>query len=110
MLAWLHQTLATERELLEALLGRPEDAVPPSPTTPASATTAIAEPNTDLAVALETVADGCGRPLRVRVEQLLAGGIGPLLAFRLGHLLQFYVQTLARVLGPGNRLVAIIIE
>ena len=113
MLAWLHQAMASERELLEGLVGKAAASTtatlrstPESPGASASAS----ESEFDLAAALDKVAEGTGRPLRVRVEQLLAAGLGPLVAFRLSHLLHFYGQTLARLLGPQNRLALTVAE
>ena len=108
MLAWLHQAMASERELLEGLMGKAAATTRAVPESPGAAVDGATE--IDLGTALDKVAEGTGRPLRVRVEQLLAAQLGPLVAFRLSHLLQFYSLTLARLLGAENRLVITVAE
>jgi len=121
MLAWLHQALASERELLEGTVGKANEAnAPETPrggsaaATPTALTAASAAEGAseefNLEAALHKVAEGTTRPLRLRVEQLLAAQPGPLVTFRLSHVLHFYAHVLARLLGPTNCLVVTITE
>eukprot|EP00240_Pyramimonas_obovata_P002280 CAMPEP_0118954442 /NCGR_PEP_ID=MMETSP1169-20130426/58229_1 /TAXON_ID=36882 /ORGANISM="Pyramimonas obovata, Strain CCMP722" /LENGTH=457 /DNA_ID=CAMNT_0006902069 /DNA_START=45 /DNA_END=1415 /DNA_ORIENTATION=- len=96
MLAWLHQALASEHELMGALFGA--DATP----APASALQGEEEV-WDIATILDRIFEGVCRPFKVRVEQVLTtvpGGLAPslLLTFRISTLLKFYMATLQSVI------------
>ena len=90
MLGWLHQSMATERELLEALLVGDGEEVVDDIATDEDALS----PTAALATALAKVAEGVCRPFQVRVEQSLAPQSGralsPDTALRMANLLRFY--------------------
>lgn len=100
MLGWLHQALASERELAMALF---------SPDASAGSTsrrfsgdlerTSSGKPETDLSFVLDRVFEGVCRPFKVRVEQVLQSQPGLLLAYKLSHLLDFYRHTISEFLG-----------
>eukprot|EP00271_Cylindrocystis_brebissonii_P011852 TRINITY_DN29826_c0_g1_i1.p1 TRINITY_DN29826_c0_g1~~TRINITY_DN29826_c0_g1_i1.p1 ORF type:complete len:707 (+),score=155.94 TRINITY_DN29826_c0_g1_i1:799-2919(+) len=115
MLAWLHQALASERELATALfssqVGREDGGgsssrrflrtadggeVPAETRNGGGAVGAEAE---DMAAVLDRVFEGVCRPFRLRVEQVLAAPPGVLLAYNLANLLAFYSHTIADLLG-----------
>eukprot|EP01025_Chloroclados_australasicus_P062035 TRINITY_DN8145_c0_g3_i1.p1 TRINITY_DN8145_c0_g3~~TRINITY_DN8145_c0_g3_i1.p1 ORF type:complete len:639 (-),score=78.14 TRINITY_DN8145_c0_g3_i1:421-2337(-) len=83
MLAWTHQSLASERELLVAMFGEEEDAG-------------------DLSVPelLDKIFESIARPLKVRIEQVLFKSPPLILCFQLSQLLQFYYFTMLEMLPP----------
>eukprot|EP00250_Pteridium_aquilinum_P012241 c20594_g1_i1 orf=150-2279(+) len=100
MLGWLHQALASERELAMALF---------SPDTSVGSTSrrfsgdleraSNGKPETDLSFVLDRVFEGVCRPFKVRVEQVLQSQPGLLLLYKLSHLLDFYRCTISEFLG-----------
>lgn len=94
MLAWLHQTTASEKEMLEALLrncnkDRLED---------------------DIKQALSHITEGLCRPLKVRVEQLIVSEPGAVILFRLSSLLKFYHHTINQVMQISSQLLTTLEE
>ncbi|KAJ4457383.1 putative Conserved oligomeric Golgi complex subunit 6 [Paratrimastix pyriformis] len=85
MLAWVHQALAHEKEALDGLLAPKKAALPDE-----------IRPREVLAHIFEEVA----APLKARVDQAIPTCDGPVAAFRLAGLLQFYAHTAARLLAP----------
>ncbi|XRA98314.1 conserved oligomeric Golgi complex subunit 6 [Pycnococcus provasolii] len=116
MLGWLHQAMATERELLDALLVGTNEAGDGEAAAAAEADAEDAEadgapsPKVALAMALAKVAEGVCRPFQVRVEQSLAPQSGRALtpdsALRMVNLLSFYRSLIGGVLlheeGSGS--------
>lgn len=104
MLGWLHQALASERELAMALF---------SPDTRGGATSrrfsrdlegSNGKLETDFGFVLDRVFEGVCRPFKVRVEQVLQSQPGLILAYKLSHLLEFYRFTISDLLGQGAAL------
>nr|XP_039255878.1 conserved oligomeric Golgi complex subunit 6-like [Styela clava] len=81
MLAWLHQSSASEREYLSYLV---QDCVKPTQE----------EEKSTIGHTLE----GVCRPLKVRIEQVLVGEPGSLTLFKLTNLLKFYHTTIKNIL------------
>ena len=122
MLAWVHTSLASEREFLMGLLGDDENgdaggsAMEETTTTGAggSASTTIQRmsldmelpltPSITIAQLLSIIFEGICRPLRVRLEQVLMSSPPPLLSFRLAQLLVFYLHTVDGMLGVSSPL------
>lgn len=105
MLAWLHQALASERDLALQLFGPPQ-----------SMDGEAQAENGGSAVALWSVLDrvfeGVCRPFRVRVEQVLSGQAHPqpVVLCQMALLLGFYRHTLGSLLGPSASLSATLRE
>jgi hypothetical protein len=123
MLAWVHQAVAGEKELLESVCG--DDAVsavvPELPAASSSSSeggeggaTAAAggappKENAEAAAAagaaggstmLGQMFEGLARPLRLRLQHALQGLSNPVLLYKLSHLLAFYADMLAALLLP----------
>ncbi|KAL3149170.1 hypothetical protein ABBQ32_002003 [Trebouxia sp. C0010 RCD-2024] len=99
MLAWLHQALASERELLISLFG-PDDA-------PHSADDHLANGHSDVpssSALLDRVVEGVCRPLKIRIEQVLTANLPLVLCFKLSQLLAFYGRTVEQMIGSGGKL------
>ncbi|MCO5598412.1 hypothetical protein L7F22_052507 [Adiantum nelumboides] len=100
MLGWLHQAVASERELAIGLFS--PDASVGSMSKRFSAdleTISSGKPETDLGFVLDRVFEGVCRPFKVRIEQVLQSQPGLLLAYKLSHLLDFYRHTISEFLG-----------
>ncbi|KAG6547166.1 hypothetical protein Mapa_011418 [Marchantia paleacea] len=120
MLAWLHQALASERELATALFSSDANAVVDSTsqrfTTDSSKLASKTaryskEPEkddgkveADMTFVLDRVFEGVCRPFKVRVEQVLQSQPGLILAYKLTNLLEFYSHTVSDLLGENAAL------
>lgn len=94
MLAWVHQTIAAEREFLEALLSIDTGArMPGAVRAPAHAEDEWLGELMDAAIA------GLCGPLRARVLQTVRAQESGLNAYKVARLLHFYALTMARTLG-----------
>ncbi|BBN17538.1 conserved oligomeric Golgi complex subunit 6 [Marchantia polymorpha subsp. ruderalis] len=120
MLAWLHQALASERELATALFSSDANAVVDSTsqrfTTDSSRLASKTARYTkevekddgkveaDMTFVLDRVFEGVCRPFKVRVEQVLQSQPGLILAYKLTNLLEFYSHTVSDLLGENAAL------
>ncbi|KAJ3155200.1 Golgi transport complex subunit 6 [Geranomyces variabilis] len=114
MLAWLHQAATEEREILEAIFDvkaiaqkrrnsvRGPDSIEESPLE-ALGGLHVADHEAIRRV-LDKNMEGTCRPLKVRIEQVLASQEDPIVVYRLANLVQFYEGTLAGVLGEQAQL------
>eukprot|EP00850_Spirogloea_muscicola_P013636 SM000093S24447 [mRNA] locus=s93:387657:397202:+ [translate_table: standard] len=122
MLAWLHQALASEKELAAALFssddkrgngaasrrfsidagGGAEPQILPRSTSTGSGSLGLVE--ADMTSVLDRIFEGVCRPFKVRVEQVLTGQPGLQLSYKLTNLLAFYSQTFLELLGEGAAL------
>ncbi|KAJ9707137.1 hypothetical protein PVL29_002226 [Vitis rotundifolia] len=106
MLGWLHQALASERELVLALLD-PDAAVDTEPT--AQRFSKISESDggkmeSDLKFVLDRIFEGVCRPFKVRVEQVLQSQPNLIIAYKLSNTLEFYCYTISDLLGRETSL------
>lgn len=104
MLGWLHQALASERELAMALFSPDTNVGSTSRRFSRDSENSNEKPDTDLGFVLDRVFEGVCRPFKVRVEQVLQSQPGLLLSYKLNHLLDFYRYTVSDLLGPGAAL------
>ena len=88
MLAWIHQSVASEKEFCDALL--------PSP--PTNSTNPAKPPM------LDEIFEGVAKNLRTRVVQIYRSRIETIALFRLSNLLEFYAGTLSSIIGPTAKL------
>ncbi|ORX99362.1 oligomeric complex COG6 [Basidiobolus meristosporus CBS 931.73] len=95
MLAWVHQTVASELEMLEALYDIKLD-------TEHSNTT---DAHDDLVENLNRIVEGVARPLKVRIEQVLNSSLELTIRHRLSNLIQFYTSTIKKTLGTASHLI-----
>lgn len=103
MFAWVHQAVASEKELLVLLFGNT-----PEPGSPKSNAELAQLPQ--VAVLLDKVFEGICRPLKVRVEQVLLSSPTMLLCFQLYQLLAFYAVTLEQVAEGGIQLTRSVVQ
>ncbi|RKO87918.1 oligomeric Golgi complex subunit 6 [Blyttiomyces helicus] len=110
MLAWLHQAAAGEREMLEGLFdakpgGKPSATIPASnPLSPEGAIGVYEAEEQAISQILDKNLEGTCRPLRARVEQVLASQPGAITAYRIANLIQFYASIIIKALGPSAQL------
>ncbi|KAB5550474.1 hypothetical protein PHYPO_G00054150 [Pangasianodon hypophthalmus] len=86
MLAWLHQTTASEKEHLEALLKQ---------TTGQGVEDSMQE-------IVGHITEGVCRPLKVRIEQVIVAEPGSVLLYKLSNLLKFYHHTISGIIGTTS--------
>ncbi|KAI5479514.1 component of oligomeric golgi complex 6 [Pseudohyphozyma bogoriensis] len=107
MLAWIHQTMAGEREFLESLFGIKEDgrwvgSVRVWKMETGELDKGSVEAQLDehrLRKLLDRDMEGCGRPLKIRVQQTIKSQEGSIMAYRIATLIHFYKITMERTIG-----------
>lgn len=85
ILAWLHQSVASEKENLVQLLAQCDKST-----------------EADVVRTLGQIFEGIINPFRVRVEQVLVTEPGTLILYKLTNLLKFYHRTIADIIGGGE--------
>ncbi|KAF9957617.1 Golgi transport complex subunit 6 [Mortierella alpina] len=107
MLAWLHQTVASEREFLESLLNserRTRDRGQTEVKLPKASPLRLVESDVSDADIVDSLLDknleGTSRPLKSRVEQVLISQANAITAFKISNLIKFYLSTIERAIGP----------
>lgn len=101
MLAWIHQALASEKELTTRLFTLDADATDDR----------ARKHNEELALkVLNTVFDALCRPFRIRFEQALEQTLPVVVLYRLASLLEFYSRTMSTLLGPDAALPEMLME
>uniref|UniRef100_A0A0D6R0W8 Conserved oligomeric Golgi complex subunit 6 n=1 Tax=Araucaria cunninghamii TaxID=56994 RepID=A0A0D6R0W8_ARACU len=108
MLAWLHQALASERELVLQLFS-PDATINIGPTARRFSRDLdgdYVKPETNMSFILDRIFEGVCRPFKVRVEQVLQSQPGLLLAYKLSNILEFYTYTISDLLGEEAALSA----
>ncbi|KJE97377.1 hypothetical protein CAOG_07248 [Capsaspora owczarzaki ATCC 30864] len=129
MLAWLHQTVASEREFLDSLLlpprlaarGRTQRSGASAPLASRSGSLPDAdqgqrdsqeqkrlELSKIIQKTLDQVMEATCRPLKARADQVLLSQPGIVVCFKLTSLLQFYGDTIKQLMPEENALCAII--
>jgi len=94
ILAWLHQAVAGEKELLQSLLRR----------------TNIKEHKPMILEVLNHIMEGICQPFKVRVEQVITSDPGASILFKLGNLMKFYGETLASLFENETSTIVTCIE
>ncbi|KAJ8774186.1 hypothetical protein K2173_009617 [Erythroxylum novogranatense] len=106
MLGWLHQALASERELVLGLLD--PDAVVDNESTvnhlSKSSENGNGKTESDLTFVLDRIFEGVCRPFKVRVEQVLQSQPSLIVAYKLTNTLEFYCYTISGLLGRDTSL------
>ncbi|CAK9136958.1 unnamed protein product [Ilex paraguariensis] len=106
MLGWLHQALASERELVLVLLD-PDAVVDTGPTArrfSKGSENASAKAESDLTFVLDRIFEGVCRPFKVRVEQVLQSQPNLIISYKLNITLEFYSYTISELLGRETAL------
>ncbi|XP_055820896.1 conserved oligomeric Golgi complex subunit 6 [Solanum dulcamara] len=100
MLGWLHQALASERELVLALLDPDaSDTRPTSHNYSKGVDSESEKTESDLTFVLDRIFDGVCRPFKVRVEQVLHSQPNLIISYKLSNTLDFYFYTISDLLG-----------
>lgn len=101
MLAWIHQALASEKELMTRLFTLEANA----------GDDRTRQHNEELAVkVLNTVFDALCRPFRIRFEQALEQILPVVVLYRLASLLEFYSRVMSQLLGRDAALPEMLME
>lgn len=106
MLGWLHQALASERELVHILLN-PDAVIDVGPTANKFSPNLESEsglPEIDLTFVLDRIFEGVCRPFKVRVEQVLQSQPSLIISYKLSNTLEFYSYTISDLLGRDTAL------
>ncbi|XP_047325416.1 conserved oligomeric Golgi complex subunit 6-like [Impatiens glandulifera] len=107
MLGWLHQALASERELVLALLD-PDAISDIGPTARKFAKGGLegdlGKTELDLTFVLDRIFEGICRPFKVRVEQVLQSQPSIIISYKLSNTLEFYSFTISDLLGRDTAL------
>ncbi|CAL8463754.1 g3288 [Coccomyxa elongata] len=114
MLAWVHQALASERELLVSLFGADDgvaSAVPDQARSGSGRLPEVASPRAaggseppKTSALLDQVFESICRPLKVRIEGMLMATPPLLLCFQISQLLAFYARTVSRLIAGRSQL------
>lgn len=100
MLGWLHQALASERELVLALLDPDaSDTRPTSHNYSKGVDSESEKTESDLTFVLDRIFEGVCRPFKVRVEQVLHSQPNLIISYKLSNTLEFYFYTISDLLG-----------
>ncbi|KAG6519402.1 hypothetical protein ZIOFF_022895 [Zingiber officinale] len=106
MLGWLHQALASERELVIALLD--PDANNETNSTIRHLSKSSEENNAkfepEMVFILDRIFEGACRPFKIRVEQVLQSQPSLIISYRLSNTLEFYSHTISDLLGRDTAL------
>lgn len=106
MLGWLHQALASERELVFALLD-PDATGDTSPTRnqfSKSPESDSRKTESDLMFVMDRIFEGVCRPFKVRVEQVLQSQSSLIISYKLSNTLEFYSHTVSEFIGRETAL------
>ncbi|PHT93179.1 hypothetical protein T459_01061 [Capsicum annuum] len=100
MLGWLHQALASERELVLGLLDPDaSDTRPTSHHYSKGIDCESGKTESDLTFVLDRIFEGVCRPFKVRVEQVLHSQPNLIISYKLSNTLEFYFYTISDLLG-----------
>lgn len=101
MLAWIHQALASEKELMMRLFTLDAN----------KGDERMRVHNEELALkVLNTIFDALCRPFRIRFEQALEQTLPVVVLYRLASLLEFYASTMSQLLGNDAALPEMLME
>ncbi|KAF9617373.1 hypothetical protein IFM89_036294 [Coptis chinensis] len=106
MLGWLHQALASERELVLILLD-PDAVTDTGPTArrfSKNVEIEHAKIESDITFVLDRIFEGVCRPFKARVEQVLQSQPSLIVAYKLSNTLEFYSYTISDLLGKETAL------
>ncbi|EYU37491.1 hypothetical protein MIMGU_mgv1a002271mg [Erythranthe guttata] len=106
MLGWLHQALASERELVLALLD-PDSSADTGPIAQRFSNipeSDVGKTESDMTFVLDRIFEGVCRPFKVRVEQVLQSQPNLIISYKLNNTLEFYSHTISDLLGRETAL------
>jgi hypothetical protein len=100
MLAWVHQMTASEHELLDSLFGVKGRRMVGA----ARSQLDRSEAEIHVAQVLDKNLEGLGRPLKLRIEQTIKSQEGIIMTYKIVNLVQFYLVTMRKTIGPDATL------
>lgn len=103
MLGWLHQALASERELVHALFDI-DSADHKSTAKKTTENDSLKAAESDFTFVLDRIFEGVCRPFKVRVEQVLQSQPSLIISYKLTNTLEFYSYTISDLLGRDTAL------
>ncbi|CAH2034778.1 unnamed protein product [Thlaspi arvense] len=103
MLGWLHQALASERELVHALFDV-DSADHKSTAKNTAENNSLKAAESDFTFVLDRIFEGVCRPFKVRVEQVLQSQPSLINSYKLTNTLEFYSYTISDLLGRDTAL------
>ncbi|KAF3586757.1 hypothetical protein F2Q69_00028724 [Brassica cretica] len=103
MLGWLHQALASERELVHALFDI-DSADYKSTAKNTAENDSLKAAESDFTFVLDRIFEGVCRPFKVRVEQVLQSQPSLIISYKLTNTLEFYSYTISDLLGRDTAL------
>lgn len=107
MLAWVHQAIAAERELLESLFGLGGDGR-------MVGSIRVFDEDSEEEEWMRELMDACvGKlctPLKIRVQQTVRSQESSIVSYKIANLLQFYLITMRRTLGENALLSKTLLE
>ncbi|KAL0242100.1 hypothetical protein I308_105728 [Cryptococcus tetragattii IND107] len=101
MLAWVHQTTATEHEFLEGMFGVKEK----GRWVGQARELEEGEEERMASEVLDKNLEGLSRPLKLRIQQTIKSQEGIIMAYKIANLLQFYLVTMRKTIGEKAILV-----
>lgn len=101
MLAWVHQTTATEHEFLEGMFGVKEKGRWVGQAREGEE----GEEERMASEVLDKNLEGLSRPLKLRIQQTIKSQEGIIMAYKIANLLQFYLVTMRKTIGEKAILV-----
>nr|KIR44060.1 hypothetical protein I312_06740 [Cryptococcus bacillisporus CA1280] len=101
MLAWVHQTTATEHEFLEGMFGVKEKGRWVGQAREGKE----GEEERMASEVLDKNLEGLSRPLKLRIQQTIKSQEGIIMAYKIANLLQFYLVTMRKTIGEKAILV-----
>ncbi|KAF5378347.1 hypothetical protein D9615_008765 [Tricholomella constricta] len=107
MLAWVHQAMAAERELLEALFGIASDGRMVGSVRNFDAQSKEEEWTREL---MDLCVGKLCVPLKVRVQQTIRSQESSIVSYKIANLLQFYMLTMRRTIGNDALLSTTLLE
>lgn len=114
MLAWIHQSAASERDFFDSLLGvqrgvggSPSRRAPTSPRD-AGADADAADEAGVLRDLLNAALEGACRPLQNRIEQVMVSITSPVVSLRLSNVLELYSSMLAPIVPESSALLSML--
>ncbi|KAL9424799.1 hypothetical protein AB3S75_031839 [Citrus x aurantiifolia] len=104
MLGWLHQALASERELVLGLLDPDVGDTGLTASQFSKRQNGSGKTDSDLTFVLDRIFEGVCRPFKVRVEQVLQSQPSLIISYKLSNTLEFYSYTISDLLGRETAL------
>lgn len=98
MLAWIHQNIASETELINSLVHDPHFVIQ-------TGNTSDDVGSINIGRVVDTTLDGVIRPFRSRLSQVLGSHPNVVVVYKLSNILDFYSRTIGKIVGRKSQVV-----